>query len=525
MFAQAATSPEVVWSLLWPLLFLSIGGVLLVTVTSVVPALRRPGMPAALTILIGGAAFVSTIPVWRRVVDTEGPTTVIAGAMSVDAFTVVMTAIIAASVVMTALVLDDYLRREGLDGPEWYVLLLMSASGGVLMAAADDLIVLFMGLEILSIAVYVLAALHLRRTDSQEAGFKYFVLGAFSSALFLYGIALIYGATGTTQIDQIAANLFRTNEAGFTPIEDASLLLAGMALLLVGFAFKVSAVPFHVWTPDVYQGAPTPITGFMASAVKVAGFAGLARVFVISFAELSEGGDLIQDDWRPMLAILAGLSLVLGAFMAAGQSDVKRMLAYSSIVHAGFLLIGVHPAGHGDAGVADAGGRALVFYLITYAAMVVGSFAVATVVSGRGDNDHSVDAYRGLARKHPALALMMAVLLFSQAGIPFTSGFMAKFRVLGAAVDGEAYVLAGVAMLAAVVAALLYLRIIVAMFLDGADDEGGDDQVAGSVRSIDVPVGAAITIVLAVIVTIGLGVLPDLGRGVVAAAADVLVSR
>lgn len=515
MLAQTATSPEVVWSLLWPLIIMSIGGVVLVTVTSVVPALRRPGMPAALTILIGGASFVSTIPIWRRVVDTEGPTTVIAGAMSVDAFTVVMMAIIAGTVVLTSLVLDDYLRREGLAGPEWYVLLLMSASGGVLMAAADDLIILFVGLEILSIAVYVLAALHLRRTDSQEAGFKYFVLGAFSSALFLYGIALVYGATGSTQIDQIGANLFRANGAGLVPIEDASLLLAGMALLLVGFGFKVSAVPFHVWTPDVYQGSPTPITGFMASAVKVAGFAALARVFVISFSQVGTG-ELIQDDWRPLLAVLAGLSLVLGSFMAAGQSDVKRMLAYSSIVHAGFLLIGVHAAGDGDASVADAGGRALVFYLIAYSAMALGSFAVATVVSGRGDADHGLDAYRGLAKKHPALALMMAVLLFSQAGIPFTSGFMSKFRVLGAAVDGEAYVLAAVAMLAAVVAAFIYLRIIVAMFL--SDDEGDD-------RAVDVPVGAAVAIVLAVIVTIGLGVLPDLGRGVIAAAADVLITR
>ena len=273
--------------------------------------------------------------------------------------------------ILVALTADDYLRREAYDGPEVYALFLVAATGGVVMASANDLIVLFVGLETLSLAFYVLAASYRSKAGSAESGIKYFVLGGFSSAFLLYGIALVYGAVGTTNISEMVDAL-----SGSVPVErNDALVLAGIALLLVGLGFKVAAVPFHVWTPDVYQGAPTPVTAFMASVGKVAAFAALLRVFVV-------GLPFYRDDWRPAIWILAVLSLVVGSFLAVVQTDVKRMLAYSSISHAGFVLVGVEAAAH-RAGEADAGlgvPSALV-YLLAYAVMVAGTFGVVALVS------------------------------------------------------------------------------------------------------------------------------------------------
>lgn len=545
---QALDTPPVVWSLLWPLIILVAGAVLLVTVTSLVPASRYGSVPAACTVVTAGAALVALVPVWRRVTGSEGPRSVLAGAMTIDGYTVFVTGVLCLVLILSALLLDDYTRREGLESPEWYVLALLSASGGVLFAAADDLIVVFLGLEVLSIAVYVLAAMHLRRTQSQEAGFKYFVLGAFSSALFLYGIALVYGATGSTNIRFIAVSLGQRNHLGLTPQLEASLLLAGMALLLVGFAFKVSAVPFHFWTPDVYQGAPTPVTAFMASAVKVSAFAALLRVFVVGFTP-------VAADWRPIVGALAVFTLLVGAVAAVVQRDVKRMMAYSSINHAGFLLVGVYAAGFGSVpGLGDEGRRAVLFYLFAYAFLVLGTWGVMTLVGRRGDARHDLADYRGLARTRPALALALAVLLFAQAGVPFTSGFIAKFRVISAAVSVESYLLAAVAMLSTVVAAFLYLRVTVAMFLDDPADAGaaadGDVEAGGAdggsgatslsagggggataatavevptqADPVAVPPSAGLAIAIALAVTLVWGFLPDLGVDVVRQAAEAL---
>ena len=537
LLAQLEPAPVVVpgieWSYLWPLIVLSIGAVLLITITSLVPATRRQGFPAAFTAATAIIAFAFLPWMSNRLDDIGGRVLVVDGTMAVDGFTIFVTGVICVAVLLVALLLDDYLRREGLDGPEWYVLMLLSASGGVLLASAEDLILTFVGLEILSIAVYVLAALHLRRSESQEAGFKYFVLGALSSAIFLYGIAMVYGATGSTSLTGINEAIMSVNDAGLSPLRESSMILLGMALLLVGFGFKVSAVPFHVWTPDVYQGAPTPVVAFMASAVKVAGFAGMVRVFVVGFGDLG-------DDWRPLLAAMAIFTLLVGAFLAVVQTNIKRTLAYSSITHAGFLLVGVHAAGSDSVSTSLLGSKAVLFYMISYTVMIVGTFGVITVVGGRGDGNHTLDAYRGLSRRQPLLAALMAVLLLAQAGIPFTSGFFAKFRVIAAAAEGGQYGLAAAAMVAAVIAAYLYLRVIVAMYLaddvpvtgaasaDHADDDhaGGDVAVpaagAATGSEIRVPPSVLVALVLAVAATLVLGIVPGVIDGALSDGATAL---
>ena len=541
LLAQAAVQgqvPDVAWSLIAPLVILSVGGVLLITITSVVPVLRGNGFPAGFTILTAAVAGLSVSLIWDRVSD-EGAQSVVGRALAIDHFSLFSWAVICISVFLVAALLDGYLRREGLDGPEWYVLILMSAAGGMLLVASEDLILTFIGLEVLSIAVYVLAGLHLRRTESQEAAFKYFVLGALSSAVFLYGIALVYGATGSTALDVIAGAR-SDNPAGLNPLENSSMILVGMAMILVGFAFKVSAVPFHMWTPDVYHGSPTPVVAFMASAVKVAGFAGLARVFW-------QGFGWYFDDWRPVMIVLAAATLLVGSFLALPQTNVKRMLAYSSIAHAGFMLTAVQAIASSDAEVSVLAAEALLFYLLAYAIMVAGTFGVITLVGagahGSGDDAHSLDDYVGLSRSRPILAGLMAVLLFSQAGIPFTSGFLAKFRVIAAAADSGSYVLAGIAMLTAVVAAVLYLRIVVSMFLadgptvahavtdaDEADTEDhgpagvGDAHVEVEGPSVPMPPVAVVAIAVAAVATIALGVLPVVDRGILTDAAEALVA-
>jgi NADH-quinone oxidoreductase subunit N len=479
--------PEIIWSAIAPNLVLMLGGVLLLTVVSIVRGRTPQWFPAAWTVAAATFSFITIIPLWERVQD-EGASTVMAGAVGLDGFSLFVTGTICISVALGALLLDGYLRREGLEGPEWYVLMLLSASGGVTMASANDLIVLFVGLEILSVAAYVLAAMHSKRVSSQEAGLKYFVLGAFASAFLLYGIALTYGATGSTNLVRIQEFLSEV------VITQNGLLLAGMAFMLVGFGFKVGAVPFHTWVPDVYQGSPSPITGFMASAIKAAGFAGLIRVFVVTL------GPTYSEDWRPMVAALAVLSLLVGSLMAVVQTNVKRMLAYSSVSHAGFILLAVEAS-------TDQGTAAALFYLLAYTFMVVGSFGVVAVVGRSGDGRHSLDDYRGLGRARPGIALLFSVFLLAQAGVPFTGGFLAKFYVINSVVAQEQYALAVVAMVSAVVAAFLYLRIVVAMYFDGNEYGGEFAELAGP--PVRVPAGAMLALGLAVAGTFWLGVLPD----------------
>lgn len=494
-------TPSVDWWGLLPLILLAAPAMVLLHVSSLLRRVFR-GFHALATVAIAGTAAGFAIVQWFRVKDVaggRGPYTTVAGAFTVDGFSVFVTVVLCLAVIVSALVADGYLRREGLDGAETYALLLLSASGGVVMASANDLIVLFLGLEVLSIPVYVLAASHLRRSTSQEAGFKYFILGAFASAFFLYGIALTYGATGSTNLSVIRATL-----SADPFVDGGTLLLAGAAFLLVGFGFKVAAVPFHAWTPDVYQGAPSPVVAYMASGVKAAGFAGLVRVFSVAL-------DGQVNDWRPIVVGLAVLTLLGGSVLAVVQTDVKRMLAYSSISHAGFLLVGV-------AAASAAGTAAVLFYLAAYAVIIGGTFAVVTAVGGPGERSTSLDAFRGLGRRHPVLALGFAVLLFAQTGVPLTSGFFAKFGVIKAAVDGEWYWLAAVAMVSAVIGAFVYLRIVVAMFMldDAVATHGHDEDVAEEApepEPVALPGALVLAVAAAVLLTLVVGVLPGLLTG------------
>jgi NADH-quinone oxidoreductase subunit N len=484
LLAQAAPPTSsllhvnVEYSHLLPEVILVGGALAMLVLSSMIRRRARPGLWGWCSAAISAAALGSSIWVWHDV-DQHGPSLAVRGALAVDGFSVFIMVTITSALVLLSLLADRYLVREGLDGVELYVLALLCGSGGILMGAANDLLVLFLGLEILSISLYVLAGFHRRRAESGEAAMKYLILGGFSSAIFLYGVALTYGATGSTNLQEIADFLARD------VIVHNGILLAGLTFLLVGLGFKVAAVPFHTWTPDVYQGSPTPVTGFMAAAAKAAGFAGLIRVLSITFSTE-------RVSWQPVIWILAVLTLTVGAVLAVVQQDIKRMLAYSSINHAGFVLIGLQAAS--PDGVAGS-----LFYLLAYTFMIMGSFAVVTIVAGKGDAAHSLERYRGLSSRRPGLALIFTVLLMAQTGVPFTTGFLAKFYVISAGVKSHSYALAVIGMLAAAVAAFFYLRVIVLMYSPIAGSAEAEAEAAEAAEAAEeaAPAGGGVATVTA----------------------------
>jgi NADH-quinone oxidoreductase subunit N len=443
---------------------MSIGALVLLALSAILAKRARPGLNPALTVVIGLVATGTAIWQWNDLGTPGRGQVTIGGQVIYDRFSVFFMILVSVATILGALSADSYLRREGLDGVEAYALLLMAATGAMLMAVAGGLIMLFLGLEIMSIVLYVMAAYHRRRAQSGEAGLKYFILGSFSSALFLYGIALIYGATGSLQFQTIA-NFLATNT-----LANNGVLLAGMGLLIVGLGFKVAAVPFHFWTPDVYQGSPTPFTGYMAAVAKAAGFAGLIRV-------LSSALPTQQSNWRPIIWSMAVLTLAFGSVLAIAQKDLKRMLAYSSISQAGYVLVGVQAA-------SPTGNQGALFYLFTYMFIIIGSFVVVGVIQGSGEARNDLGAIRGLAGRKPLLAAAMLVFLLAQAGVPFTSGFLAKFYVVQAAVQKGQYALAIIAMLAAAVAAFFYLRVALLMYSApgrvAAETGGNGDRASGA---------------------------------------------
>jgi NADH-quinone oxidoreductase subunit N len=469
---QTFQGPEVNWFALSPMLAL-LGGALAIMVVGALTPQWPKGLYAFVSAFTAGTAGALAMVQWDDITD-NGVQTLVGGAIAFDTFAMFLTITICMSLLLVSLLTDSFLRGTPNEGPEIYALYMVAAIGGIVMASANDLIVLFLGLETLSLALYVLAASNRRSLKSAESGIKYFVLGGFSSAFFLYGIALLYGASGTTNITEMVI-AFRN---GVDLDNSDPLALAGIAMLIVGLGFKVAAAPFHVWTPDVYQGAPSPVTAFMASVGKAAAFAAMIRVLVTALP-------FFRDDWGPVIWALAVLSLVVGSFLAVVQTNVKRMLAYSSVSHAGFLLVGVEAARNtaGEALPGD-GIAAVALYLMLYSVLVIGSFGVVTIVSkasGDEDGDSSLDSFKGLAKRRPTLALAFTVFLLAQAGVPLTSGF--------------------IAMVAAVVAAFLYLRIMVNMWL--AEPEGGDEAEA-----VIMPFSAGVAIFGAAAFTLFVGVFP-----------------
>jgi NADH-quinone oxidoreductase subunit N len=484
-------TPAVDWLAIAPVMAL-VGAALIIVMLAAIGKKKSdvPGM-ALITALAGIA--LSTVFLLRqwKVVAEDGPVDTMAGMVRVDGLAVFLGLVIVAAALLALLVAAEYLEREGFATPEYLALMLLSAAGMLVMTTANDLVVVFIALEVLSIPLYVLAAFDRRRERSQEAGIKYFVLGAFSSAIFLYGVALTYGATGTTNLAGVGSFLATTT------LLETGTLLAGIGFLLVGIGFKIAAVPFHAWTPDVYEGAPTPVTSFMASATKAAGFAALLRVFVVAFPTF-------QTDWRPVVLVLSAASMIVGSVAAVAQTDIKRLLAYSSIANAGYVLVGFAAVAGDDAEASRRGIGAMLAYLAIYAAMVIGSFAIVTVVGGRGDRAHDISQYRGLAWRKPLLAGLLTYFLLAQAGVPLTGGFVVKLQVFAAAADAQQYWLVIVGVLAAVVLAAAYLRVAVTMI--APDEDGDEPEPTSTLSPVGVGVGAAL--LLAGTFVLVVGVLP-----------------
>ena len=371
------------------------------------------------------------------------------GMAVVDGFSTYLNVLFLTSGLVAIALAYDYLKRMNIDHSEYYILMMYSISGMMLMAIAADLIVFFLALELLSIPLYILAGFARPRPDSEEASLKYFLLGAFAGGFFVYGVALIFGATGTTALGGIVAAI----NAGAV---DMFLLAIGAAFLLIGLGFKVAVVPFHMWTPDVYQGAPTSVTAFMAVGAKAGGFAALIRIFMVAFPDLA-------IDLTPILWVMAVLTLIVGNVVAIAQKNIKRMLAYSSIAHAGYILMALVPYANSD--VSDDAVSAALFYLVAYALTSFGAWAVVIALEKAEGEGLELDDYAGLGRKYPLLAAAMTVFMLSFTGVPPTLGFVGKFYLFSIVVEADMVGLALIGVLTSLVSAYYYLRVVVYMYM------------------------------------------------------------
>ncbi len=504
-------TPSVEYGLLSPMLIVIGAAIAGVLVEAFVPRERRYIVQVVLSLAGLVAAFVAVVQLARGLHGAVGAVAV-AGAVAVDAPTLFLQATILVVGVLGILLIaerripaEDESESEsavgGLDSftpqasavvgsvaekvatkagvmqTEVFPLTLFAITGMLLFPAADDLLAMFVALEVLSLPLYLMCGLaRRRRLLSQEAAMKYFLLGAFSSAFFLYGAAMLYGYSGTLSLEGIA-------DAIHANTGKASLALIGVGLVLVGLLFKVGAAPFHSWIPDVYQGAPTPITAFMAAATKIAAFGALLRIFYVAVPE-------IRADWRPVLWAIAILTMVVGTVTAISQSDVKRMLAYSAVAHTGFILTGV-------IALNESGLSATLFYLFAYGFSTVGAFAVVGLIRDRaGEEETSLVRWAGLGRRYPIVGIVFSLFLLAFAGIPLTSGFVSKFAVFKAAGEGGAIPLVIVGVIASAVAAYFYVRVIVLMFFTDPPDDAPIVVVPSIFTTAVITVTAAVTFAL-----------------------------
>jgi NADH-quinone oxidoreductase subunit N len=460
------------WQVTLPALLVAATAMCVMVADVCTPGPERDGL-AVLGIAGLVAAAIAAVWLWVGGWELTGFQDTVRG----DRYALFFAVLLCAGSALTVLMSVDFLRQQPVPAGEYHALVLLSTCGMVFLAAANDLIVLFLALEIMSVAVYVLAGLLRREARSAEAALKYFLLGAFASGFLLYGIAFFYGETGSTRLDVIADHVARH---GLRPFA-----LLGVALVLVGFGFKVALVPFHVWTPDVYEGAPTAVTAFMAVGVKAAAFAAFARVFMVALAG-------VASSWTALLWVLAALTMTVGNVLAVTQPNVKRMLAYSSIAHAGYALVGVVAA-------SEAGGAALLFYLVVYAVMTLGAFGVVIAIGRRERSNEELRDWAGVGFRHPALGLSMAVFMLSLAGIPPTAGFAGKFSLFAAAVEAGHVGLVVIAVLNSLVSVYYYVGVLVRMYM------------AEGTLAVDPPSSRPYllaTVLVAVAGTVLLGVLP-----------------
>ncbi len=441
--------PPLNFSLILPLLTLTVWACLLLLVDLFVKRKEITALLAALGLAISLGMTFSQI-------GSSG--TGFNGMVTLDGFSIFVDVLLLVTGLFSIALSYGYIKRTGIERGEYYTLLLFSIAGMMLMAQASDLIIVFLALEMLSIPLYVLAAFARPKLESEEAGLKYFLLGAFSGGFIVYGIALVFGATRSTSLSAIVS----TASAASFGTSNVLLLTFGSALILAGLGFKVAAVPFHMWTPDVYQGAPSAVTAFMAAGAKIAGFAALLRVFALAFPSLA-------SDIAPIIAILSALTMIVGNVIAIAQTNIKRLLAYSSIAHAGYILMAFVP--YGQKNVVATSVAAGLFYLVSYALANFGAWAVVIALEKSEGRGLEISDYAGLGRKYPALAAAMTVFMLSLTGIPPTLGFVGKFYLFSAAIAGQYYLLAVIGVLASLISAYYYLRVVVMMYMREGEPE------------------------------------------------------
>ncbi|MDA0745804.1 MAG: NADH-quinone oxidoreductase subunit N [bacterium] len=449
--------PELNWTILIPSLIVAVFALLVLCIDIIWP--RNQGMGGAYTALAGTVvALLACVRLWGIPEAVVG----FGGMLVLDHFALFANVIFLTGTGLTIFISTGYLQREESHRSEYYLLLLMATLGMMLMAAGTDLIVIFLGLELMSISLYILVGFLRNRRISNEASLKYLLLGAFATGFLLYGIALIYGATGSTNLHRIGAVVSGQQDNGNL------MLLAGMVLLIVGFAFKVSAAPFHMWAPDVYEGAPTAITAFISAGPKAAAFAAFLRVLTTSM-------DSLQMEWAPVLWVLAVLTMTVGNLGALSQQNIKRMLAYSSVAHAGYVLVALTAA-------SAKGITAALFYMLAYTFMNIGAFAVIILVGRKGEENLDIASYAGLGFRRPALGLAMTLFMLSLAGLPPTAGFFGKFYIFSAAVEANLISLAVIGVLNSLISVYFYLGVVVSMYMKKPTEEATAFTLSGFAR-------------------------------------------